>query len=80
MGFWREILGLAPSSAPQKREAGVSVSLGVSGLDLSGISPSVRVDGDRALGVTAYKRALALLAGCVSRFPFPFFLWSGGRI
>lgn len=77
MGFWREILGLAPFPAPQKREAGVSVSLGVSGLDLSGVSPSVRVDGDRALGVTAYKRALDVLAGSVARLPFRYMRQKG---
>lgn len=74
MGFFSSIFGKSSAQAmqPQQREAPVQVTVGVAGLDLSNLARFTRIDGERALGVTAYKRALDVLAGSVARLPFHF--------
>ena len=83
MGFFSSLFGKSSTAADrgaavQEREASVEVSVGVSGLDLSNLATFTRIDGDRALGVTAYKRALDVLAGSVARLPFRYMRQKGG--
>lgn len=69
----------APEREEQKREANVDKIRTVVQSSLNPSSTMVRVLGDDALEVTAYKRALDVLSGSAARLPFNFLRLVDGR-
>ena len=74
MGFFSYLFG---RRSAEKREANVRLTIGVNGVSVGSFS-NVRVSGDDALSVTAYKRALDVLSGSVARLPFRYLRQKGG--
>lgn len=62
----------------KKREAAVHVVNGAPAVTFGGSSAPMTITGDSALQVTAYKRALEVLAGSVARIPLHFMKKQGG--